>query len=199
MRRLLSTAVLTAAGVLAFAAPAAAHAKVKATSPVAGSSITGTLTKVSVTFDEKVVLVPHALRLTTDAGIPVNLETARLTTGGTVLSANVQDHLAPGHYAVAWRVQSDDGHLEKSTFGFDIAAAGNAPHEPAPAAAPAPPPAGPDEPLWPVLVAAGVALAGGVTAGVAVRRGLMVAAGGPGSAGNHTESPAEHETLHLPM
>lgn len=195
-RRLAAAAVAVAVAVLGPAAPAWAHAEVKATSPQSGSTVHGTLMRVSVTFTEAVTLVPHALRMTTDLGIPVNLETAHLSTGGTVLSANVQDHLASGHYTVAWRVQADDGHLETSTFTFAVAgtagAAGATKTQPV-----APPPT--DEPLWPVLVAAGIALAGGVAAGFAVRRGLSLVRATPIPADEHRGSPSEHETLRLPM
>lgn len=181
------------------AAPAFAHAEVKATSPQSGSTVHGTLTRVSVTFSEAVTLVPHALRLTTDAGIPVNLETARLSAKGTVLAANVQDHLAAGGYAVAWRVQADDGHLESSTFTFDVGAAAGAAATSDETTPPTltPPPA--DEPLWPVMVAAAIALVGGAAAGLAVRRELRLVRAAPLADGSHTASPSNHDTLRLPM
>ena len=179
--------------------PALAHAEVKATSPQAGSTVHGTLTRISVTFTEAVTLVPRALRLTTDAGIPVNLETARLSGHGTVLAANVQDHLAVGGYAVAWRVQADDGHLESSTFTFKVgAAAGPAASSTGNTPPPlTPPPA--DEPLWPVIVAAVIAVVGGATAGFAVRRELRLVRAAPIANSSHTASPSDHETLRLPM
>ena len=199
MRRLarLAAAMATAGfALLGTAAPAFAHAEVKATSPQSGSTVHGNLTRIAVTFSEKVTLVPHALRMTTDRGIEVNLEAARLNANGTVLSANVQDHLATGHYAVAWRVEADDGHLETSTFAFAVAAAGAAPTSDADTPV-APPPA--DEPIWPVLVAAGIAVVGGLAAGVAVRRGLTLVRTVPIAAEQHAESSPEHDTLRLPM
>jgi methionine-rich copper-binding protein CopC len=180
------------------AAPAWAHAEVERTAPQSGSTVHGDLTRVSVTFDEAVTLVPHALRMTTDRGIPVNLESAHLNGDGTVLSAHVQDHLASGHYAVAWRVQSDDGHLETSTFAFTVAAAG-APPTGSISVPPLTPADPADEPLWPVLVAAAVAVVGGLTAGFAVRRGLQMVRAVPIPADRHTPSPSEHESLRLPM
>ena len=186
----------TAVAGLASATPAWAHAEVKATSPQAGSNVHGTLTRISVTFTEAVTLVPHALRLTTDAGIPVNLETPHLSSGGTVLAANVQDRLASGRYAVAWRVQADDGHLEASTFSFAVSASTR---PSATGTAETTPPPAPNEPLWPVLVAAGIALAGGIAAGVAVRRGLSLVRAAPLPTDQHGGSPAEHDSLRLPM
>lgn len=198
IQQALAGGVLVGGLVMMFAAPAEAHAEVRATSPGSGSSVHDTLTAVSVTFDEAVSLVPHALRMTTDLGIPVQLEAARLTDGGKVLSARVQDHLATGHYAVAWRVQADDGHLESSTFSFSVvgAAASTSPGMQAPAG---PPPSAPGEPLWPILVAAAIAAAGGVGAGFAVRRGLRIAgAARPSYPDSHEPSQGDHQTLHLP-
>jgi len=188
---------MAATALMGFSAPAWAHANVKDSSPRASSTVHGTPTQISVTFDEAVTLVPHAMRMTTDRGIPVNLETARLSGGGKVLSARLQDHLAAGNYTVAWRVQADDGHLESSAFSFSIATPGAAQSTPAPSAA-GPPPA-PGEPLWPVLVAAGIAVAGGLGAGVAVRRGLRLVRGVPIEATGDNMSPQEHESLRLPM
>jgi copper transport protein len=189
---------MTAGLVLGFALPATAHAEVVATSPTSDSTVNGTITEVSVTFDEAVSLVPHALALTTDVGIPVALETPRLSDQGKVLSAQVQDHLARGRYAVAWRAQADDGHLENSTFSFSVAAGAGQAAGTQTSAAPPPLPPAPADPLWPVFVAAGVALAGGVGAGVAVRRGLRVVAV-RGYADEHTVSRRDHETSRLPM
>lgn len=195
--RLGTVATMAAATLLVFAGPALAHAEVKDTSPQAGSTVHGSLTKVSVTFDEAVTLVPNALRMTTDQGIPVNLESARLANGGKVLSAIVQDHLVTGNYAVAWRVQADDGHLESSTFSFSVATSGAA--DPKPMPIPTGPPPSPGEPLWPVLVAAGIAIVGGAGAGIAVRRGLRLVRTLPVAYVGDTMSPRDHESLRLPM
>ena len=193
--RILSTAVLALGVVVGSAAPALAHARAVSTQPANGSNVHRGLTQVSVTFDEAVTLVPHALRVTTDMGMPVALESPRLSHNGTVLSARIQDRLASGRYAVAWRVQADDGHLESSTFAFTVAGAGATA---AAAALPDAPPA-PGEPLWPVLIAAAIAAVGGIGAGFTVRRGLRLALPAPTEPYGHDLSPSNHETLRLPM
>ena len=203
LRRTVATAVLTGGALLvglSTAPTALAHAKVESTFPAAGSTVRGTLTQVQVTFGEEVSLVPRALRVTTDVGIPVQLETPRLDKAGRVLSANVQDHLAAGGYAVAWRVMADDGHVESDTFTFSVAAtgAGDRP-APAPAAAAGPPPSSPGEPLWPVFVAIGIAVVGGAGAGLVVRRGLRIAAAESAAAYEHSPSPEQHASSRLPM
>ena len=197
LTRLGASAAMLTAALLGSAAPAWAHAEVTSTSPQAGSTVHGTLTQVSVTFDEAVTLVPNALRLATDQAIPVNLETPRLSNGGKVLSARVQDRLASGGYVVAWRVQADDGHLESSTFSFSVAGSGGGHSAPAPL--PTRPPPAPGEPLWPVLVAAGIAIVGGAGAGYATRRGLRLVRAVPVASSRDAMSPRDHETLRLPM
>jgi methionine-rich copper-binding protein CopC len=164
------------AGVLGIMPSAFAHARVVATYPGDGSAVNREVTQVWVRFDDVVSLVPRALTVTTDLGVPINLEAPRLV-GGKTIKAFVQDHLAAGHYAVGWRVQADDGHVESGSFTFAVARSqGDAPpgsRAAAPGAGP-PLPAG-DDPVWPVLVAAGVAVAAGAGAGIAVHRGLQVA------------------------
>ena len=103
-------AVVVTGAIVGLAGPAAAHARVVATYPGEGETLHGDVTVVSVQFDDVVTLVPHSLAVTTDLGIPVQLDTPRIA-GGRTLEAFVQDHLAPGHYAVAWRIQADDGHI----------------------------------------------------------------------------------------
>lgn len=195
--RLGAAVAIAAAALLGSAAPAWAHAEVQSTYPAAGSMVHGTLTRVAIRFDEAVTLVPDALRVTTDQGIPVNLESPRLSRGGKVLSARVQDRLATGGYVVGWRVQADDGHLESSSFSFSVGAA-SAAHGAAAPMTTEPPPA-PGEPLWPVLVAAGIAIAGGLGAGTAVSRGLRLVRSVPVASNSDRTSLRDHESLRLPM
>ena len=166
-------AIVVTYWVVAVAGPAFAHATVVGTTPGDGQLVHGDVPMVSVQFDDVVTLVPYALAMTTDGGIPVALETPRVVHGRT-LEALVQTHLAAGRYIVAWRIQADDGHLESSSFSFTVAG-GSAPSTGQQvAAAPTPKPG---QPIWPVVVAAAIAVSAGAGAGLAVRRGLRVAAG----------------------
>jgi len=134
----------------------------------------------------------------------VSLEAPRII-GGKTLEAVVQDHLAPGRYAVAWRIQADDGHIESSSFTFAVGGDAAATSGHAMASTPTAPPPAPAEPVWPVLVAAGIAIAAGLGAGFAVRRGLRAVAAGsayppePGRGSIHAQSPQRDATLRLPM
>jgi methionine-rich copper-binding protein CopC len=166
-------AVLTA-GLIALvpATDASAHAEVVSTSPTAGSSIGHAPDTISVTFSEAVDLVPRALTLTTDLGVPVALRQPRLVHGGQILVAAVADDLASGGYRVGWRALADDGHVEGGSFGFTLAVgAGGASAVTRPSQT-ATPPASPGEPIWPVAVAAALAVAALAGAAVVVRRGL---------------------------
>jgi len=205
LHRTMAAVVLTGGALLAMvgtAPPALAHAKVKSTSPAAGTTVQGTPRQIVITFNEAVDLVPHALRVVTDLGLPIQLEDARLSRGGTVLLAHVQDHLAAGGYAVAWRVLADDGHIESDTFTFTVAGGGTGTGERPTlqsAAGKAAPPSSPQEPLWPVFVAVGIALLGGAGAGLVVRRGLQIAAADGAAAYDHAASREGHVSSRLPM
>jgi methionine-rich copper-binding protein CopC len=41
--------------------------------------------------------------------------------GGRSVVANVEGHLAPGHYTIAWRTMSRDGHPMHGTIPFTVA------------------------------------------------------------------------------
>jgi methionine-rich copper-binding protein CopC len=160
---------------------AAAHAKLRSSYPAAGSTVAASPGRVSLRFNEPVALVPGAVTVATDLGVPVALDAPTLA-GGTTVRARLQESLGAGRYILGWRIRSDDGHIESSTFFFSVGGAGPAtPSGPAQhAAAPATPRA-PGEPIWPVIVAAAVAVTAGLGAGLVVRRGLRALERGAGS------------------
>src|SRR3954466_6630964 len=123
-----AAAVATAWVGLVAVAPgvASAHARMVASSPSPGASLSSPVHEVTVRFDDPVALVPHALTLTTDLGEPVTTDPPAVGGRGKVLHATLQAALAPGGYVVAWRIRSDDGHIEASTFTFTMLGAGAA-------------------------------------------------------------------------
>lgn len=165
----------TAGLVLGPAIAASAHARVVRSHPADGATVKPP-SRVSVAFDDPVTLVPAALRVLTDRGRPVAVAPAHVV-GGTLLTARVRDHLAAGHYHVTWRIRSDDGHIESSTFSFAVAGGGVSPGYATAADPPATPPAAPGEPTWPVVVAAALAVLAGLGAALVVRRGLQALGG----------------------
>ena len=174
-RRLLRAALVSVAAFLAVtmsAGPAAAHAKVVRTTPANGASVDGHVKAISVVFDDPVRLVPRALVVTGGTGAPLTMGAPRVVHGHTLV-APLLDRLVPGRYFVAWRILSDDGHVESGSFGFAAGAPGAAP-----AAAPMMP-AAPGQPVWPVVVAsvlAGVAVLGGALVTVRGLRAVRLAA-----------------------
>jgi methionine-rich copper-binding protein CopC len=167
-----SAAVAGALGLLAISAPgvAWAHAEVVDTYPAAGAA-PQRVTHLSVTFNEPVDIVPRALGLATDLGVAVALDQPRQVSG-TQISARLQDRAAPGGYVATWRVRADDGHIESGIFPFRIAGAPGGGDLTTTTTQQAPPPAGDEDPVWPVIVAACLALAAGAGAALVVRRGL---------------------------
>jgi methionine-rich copper-binding protein CopC len=180
--RLRAAAVVVVASlgvILATPGSAFAHARLITAFPAPGSTVQGALSHLSLGFDEAVTLVPHSVSVTTDLGVPVALD-APVLRGGRTVTANLQDQLAAGRYVLAWRVRSDDGHIESATFFFSVAiATGSAPVDRSSATGALPQPMSPAEPVWPVLVAAGLAVAAGLGAALVVRRGLRAVTEGP--------------------
>lgn len=178
-------AALATATVVGLPAVAFAHAHVVSTRPGAASTLDAPPTRLAVVFDDPVTLVPHALQLTDASGALIHLDPPHVSADGTTLGAGVHEHLAAGDYRVAWRVRSDDGHIETGDFTFDVAgsdagAGGSSSAGDPPAQAPTHPPAmtappEPAQPVWPVATAAALAAVAGIGAGLAVHRSLRAA------------------------
>lgn len=175
-RRVVRAALVPVAAFLTVAitaGPAAAHAKVVRTTPANGASVEGHVKAITVVFDDPVRLVPRALVVTGGTGAPLTMGAPRVVRSRTLV-APLLDRLVPGRYFVAWRILSDDGHVESGSFGFAVGAPGAAP-----AAAPMMP-AAPGQPTWPVVVAgalAALAVLGGVLVSARGLRAVRAAAG----------------------
>ncbi|CCH79619.1 Copper resistance protein CopC [Nostocoides japonicum T1-X7] len=100
---------------LFLAGPADAHNVLVATSPADGSTVARTPAQVVLTFDQPALKIGTVLKVTGPSG-DVTSGSARL------VNNEVQQPLAPGapagHYTVAWRVTSADGHPVSGTFTF---------------------------------------------------------------------------------
>jgi methionine-rich copper-binding protein CopC len=187
--------VTAIAATVLLGAPAQAHAKLLSSSPAAGATVGPRLHAIVLTFDDVVQLVPRSMVVTGAGGAPLTARPPQLTSP-RVMQLRMPDRLAPGPYFVAWRILADDGHIESGTLSFTISAAATT-SAPMSAAPPAP-----EQPLWPVVVAAvlaGVALAG---AGLVVWRGgraltAPTAASGdyPASSAARGTSPSDHGLL----
>jgi len=112
-------AILGVGVLIAWAAPAAAHAVLVSSSPASGAAVTSPAT-VSLTFDDKLL----------DIGARISVLDAR---GGdhaagaayfpvpTTVQVDVLP-LDPGEYTAEWRVVADDGHPIEGTLPFTVVA-----------------------------------------------------------------------------
>jgi methionine-rich copper-binding protein CopC len=131
----LTTCLLLCA--LALPAAVAAHAQLESSSPEAGSTVETSPVVVSATFDDDLVADKSSIEVVAPDGRTV-------ATGGVAaddpktLTTDVSE-LAPGTYEVRWAAATEDGHLERGTYAFTVAAAASpeptaSPTEAAPAA-----------------------------------------------------------------
>jgi copper transport protein len=103
------------------AAPAAAHATLIDTAPVADELLDAGPSEVVLTFDEPVEVVTGGIRVIDPDGDRADRGTVDRRDGGAVLALPV-DATGRGTYTVAWRVISEDGHNLAGTFVFHVGA-----------------------------------------------------------------------------
>jgi methionine-rich copper-binding protein CopC len=119
----LATAALS---VLVLPAAAAAHARLVRSSPSDGARVAVAPRELSLCFNELLEREFHAIELVDEGGPgggssrpPVPLVTAVDRREGTCLVAALPS-LAPGPYAVRWRVVSRDGHVTRGLIRFRV-------------------------------------------------------------------------------
>lgn len=103
--------------VVARPAPASAHARLVATSPADGASLTVAPEQVELTFDEAVAPVDDGTRLLVAGQDPVVLEA---TSRDAVVTAALPELPADARVVVAWRVVSSDGHPLSGLLTFTV-------------------------------------------------------------------------------
>jgi copper transport protein len=116
--------VVAAVALVALAAPAVAlaHAGVSRTSPAYRQRLQVSPGTVALRFDQKVSVLPGAIRVLDERGRVVS-GPARSTSGGRGVAASV-GRLPKGAYTVRWQAISGDGHVVSGvyTFGVRVAA-----------------------------------------------------------------------------
>jgi copper transport protein len=120
MRRALVLAALVA---LALPAQAFAHATLEHTLPRFEQRLSTSPPTVTLSFDQYVERLPHAIRLySTSREIPV----PHVRIDATRVIASVP-HLRPGGYTIRWHALSGDGHVVSGVFTFGVRAKAPAP------------------------------------------------------------------------
>jgi copper transport protein len=130
MRGGLSTAVVAkrAAVVLAsmlvvlvaWAAPASAHAQLLSSTPAPGSVVKHSPPQVVLRFDEPVEIDFGSIRVFNAAGARVDLGGTHYANSSDSAMAIPLPHLPDGAYVVAWRVISADSHPVHGAFVFSV-------------------------------------------------------------------------------
>jgi len=105
---------------LLWASAAGAHATLESTSPAAGAVLADSPSRITLTFDGHVDVVPRAIRLVDSDGHGVALGPVGRD-GPSRLTASVPE-LGSGSYVVAWRAVSADSHPISGAFTFSVGA-----------------------------------------------------------------------------
>jgi copper transport protein len=117
MTRLVASLVALAA-VLAVPGAAQAHATVQSSTPKYGQELSRSPARVVLRFDQRVTLIPNALRVLDYQG-HVKSGPVRLDPGGQSISAPIRP-LGKGGYTVRWEAFSQDSHIVSGVFTFGV-------------------------------------------------------------------------------
>jgi hypothetical protein len=122
----------TAALLLLSPTAVAAHAELVETTPADGATVEGTPDELVAVFNEALEADGSSLSIRNAAGDRLAVGQVDPDDATRLLIADVPE-LAPGTYEMRWTASSDDGHLERDTWSFTVAAA-----EPTPSPTPEP-------------------------------------------------------------
>ena len=160
MRRLALVLAGIVAALMLSSGTASAHSVVIGSTPDNGSSVDAGPAQASVTFNEAIQSQFAAL---TVVGPDGNLwSRGEPTVSAATISIDVGDLGPTGTYTIAYRVTSADGHPVSGTRTFELTTAGQGTPGPAADANASSDTGSGGIPLWPFLIAAGVAIVGGL-------------------------------------
>ncbi|ATD63923.1 copper resistance protein CopC [Janthinobacterium svalbardensis] len=112
-----ATAVTTAT----FASPfASAHASLKSSNPVAGTTLPVAPKEIALTFNEKVEVAFSTITLADGQGNVVTAEKAKVDAANPAILRMDVPALSAGSYTVTWAVAGHDGHRRKGDFKFTV-------------------------------------------------------------------------------
>ncbi len=116
----IAISLLVAVFVGATAAPAAAHAQLVASDPIAGASLTVSPSRVTLTFDESVEVAFGAVALLDSQGHQIGVGRAAHPPSASDQITAAIPTVGVGGYVVTWRVTSADGHPVQGAFTFRV-------------------------------------------------------------------------------
>ncbi len=120
MPRPWATAAFIAAGSLAVALSASAHALLVRASPPVGGTVAAAPAEVAITFSETVEPGFSGITVQDAAGARVDQGDAHPVAGDGHRLAVALRPLPPGTYAVAWHVTSTDTHRTQGRYAFMV-------------------------------------------------------------------------------
>ena len=123
-----SALVLVAASiawVLFMDLPAYAHAALRHAVPAAGAVLDVTPDELSIEFSENIDLTAVELELRDTIGKAIELKSLDGDKKSAIIvRRTIGAKLAPGAYAVRWRIRSIDGHHTRGSYSFEVRSSG---------------------------------------------------------------------------
>lgn len=125
LSRLIASLVLALVLAVTTAVTASAHAALRHAHPSAGEELAAAPVEISIEYSTGVDLAQAEIHLTDAAGTEIALAKpeGEAATGETLVR-RIATTLAPGTYAVRWRVLSIDGHWTRGDYTFVVTAGG---------------------------------------------------------------------------
>jgi methionine-rich copper-binding protein CopC len=117
--KLIQTAALTTLLLMAVQTTALAHAKMTASKPADGSTVTAGVSEIELNFSHPLRLSMVHVRDAAQHDVP--LKSQLPTPLASVVKVDVES-LTPGSYQVSWTAVAEDGHVMKGTFAFSVKA-----------------------------------------------------------------------------
>jgi len=125
LSRTILSLLLTLVLAVTTAGTASAHAALRHAHPSAGEELAVAPVEISIEYSTGVDLSQAEIHLTDAAGAEIALAKVEgeAATGETLVR-RISGTLAPGTYAVRWRVLSIDGHWTRGDYTFEVMAGG---------------------------------------------------------------------------
>lgn len=105
---------------LAWPMTASAHTSLIAQQPVGNSVIQELPPEISLTFDESLIVIGSANKITVLDPSGQEISTGETKVLDNVVSRSVTSSEMPGKYSVTYRVVSEDGHVVSATYQFTL-------------------------------------------------------------------------------
>ncbi|MUL79497.1 hypothetical protein FZI94_26060 [Mycobacterium sp. CBMA226] len=105
-----------------------AHAVLVSSDPVDGATLPAAPSRVTLTFDEPVRLIPGAVQVISNTGSRFDRD-VRQRSGNTIVELDLPPNLPRGSYTATWRLMSADGHEVAGSVSFGVQQAPDAPPE----------------------------------------------------------------------